>query len=39
MKKHKKEKVKKEYFAAVKEVQENEKKMKELLIEGGFING
>ena len=33
------EKVKKEYFEAVKEVQENEDKMKKLLIEGGFING
>ena len=33
------EKVKKEYFEAVKEVQENEEKMKKLLIEGGFING
>ncbi|MBQ8678784.1 MAG: SAM-dependent DNA methyltransferase [Treponema sp.] len=33
------EKVKKEYFEAVKEVQENEEKMKKLLIEGEFING
>jgi type I restriction enzyme M protein len=33
------EKVKKEYFEAIKEVQENEDKMKKLLIEGGFING
>lgn len=33
------EQVKKEYFAAVKEVIENENKMKKLLIEGGFING
>ena len=33
------EKVKKEYFEAVKEVQENEEKMKKLLIEGAFING
>ena len=33
------EKVKKEYFEAVKEVQENEDKMKKLFIEGGFING
>ena len=33
------EKVKKEYFEAVKEVQENEDKMKKLLIAGGFING
>ena len=33
------EQVKKEYFAAVQEVIENENKMKKLLIEGGFING
>ena len=33
------EKVKKEYFESVKEVQKNEGKMKKLLIEGGFING
>ena len=32
------EKVKKEYFAAVQEVTENEDKMKKLLIEGGFVN-
>lgn len=33
------EKVKAEYFAAVQEVLENEKKTKELLLAGGFING
>lgn len=33
------EQVKKEYFAAVQEVIENENRMKRLLIEGGFING
>lgn len=33
------EQVKKEYFAAVQEVIENENKMKKLLLEGGFING
>ena len=33
------EKVKTEYFAAVQEVLENEKKTKELLLAGGFING
>ena len=33
------EKVKAEYFAAVQEVLENEKKTKELLLVGGFING
>lgn len=33
------EKVKAEYFAAVQEVLDNEKKTKELLLAGGFING
>ena len=33
------EQVKKEYFAVVQEVIENENKMKKLLTEGGFING